>query len=126
VFHNGGMEVDYLLMRSAISATPAVMVMMIMGNRSAVVAIRTSAMVGVVFIPRLYRVSYSCSLHQHHAWMHPIPAPNPTMHTITHVIMQHPGSVACKSPTQHAIMEIILGRVGALIPIGVLGIGWWT
>ena len=113
-------------MRSAISATPAVMVMMIMGNRSAAVAIRTSAMVGMVFIPILYGVSYSCSLHQHHAWMHPIPAPNPTMHTITHVIMQHPGSVACKSPTQHAIMEIILGRVGALIPIGVLGIGWWT
>ena len=66
------------------------------------------------------------SLHQHHAWMHPTPAPNPTMHTIMQVTMQHPGSVACKSPTQHAIMEIILGRVGASIPIGVLGIGWWT
>ena len=104
-------EVDYLLKRSVSSATPAATVTITMGNKSATVVIRMSATVGVVFIPILYEVSYSCSLHQHHAWMHPTPIPNPAKHIIIHVIMQHPGSVVCRSPTQHVTQEIILGSV---------------
>ena len=79
------------------------------GNRSAAEAIMMSAMVGMAFIPRLYQVSYTDSLHQYQAWMHPTPVLNPARHTITHVTTQHPGSVVDKSPTQHAIVVIILG-----------------
>jgi hypothetical protein len=81
------------------------------GNSNAAEVIMMSAMVGVVFIPILYQVSYSCSVQQHHAWMHPTPVLKHARLTSTHVTMQHPGSVVCMSPTQHVMLEIILGSV---------------
>ena len=101
----------YLLKRSVISASVAATNTTPKGNSNAAEAIMMSAKVGMVFIPILYQVSYDDSLQQHHAWMHPTPVPKHARHTSTHVIAQHPGSVACKSPTQHVTQEIILGSV---------------